>query len=94
MLERIPLNRDNLSSICFLKGKDTSDCVIKSLSNDAGRFRVFVDLQGAFGKTRSGVVMNELAALGISEKLLHWTGDYLHGRRACVWYHGCLRKER
>ena len=102
MMERVLLNRlvyivgENLSCnlFGFLEGKCTSDCVIKCLSNDADRCRVFVDLQGAFDKAHSEVVMNELAALGVSGKLLHWIGDYLHGRRICVWYQGCLSEER
>lgn len=57
MMERIILNRllyavgDRISSniFGFIKGKSTSDCVIKCLSKE-DKYKVFIDLEGAFDK--------------------------------------------
>lgn len=102
MLERVILNRllyligdqlsDNLYG--FIKGRGTSDAVIRCLTNDADYCRVFVDLKGAFDKANGEVILCELARLGVRGRILHWVGDYLFGRRAQVCYQGHLSQER
>lgn len=98
MMERIILNRllyiigDQLSSnlFGFLKGKSTSDCIIKCLANENDYYRIFIDLQGAFDKANKEVILYELAGLGVEGRLLRWIGDYLYERKAQVWYQGCM----
>lgn len=102
MMERIMLERltyiigDNLSNNLygFMKGKGTTDAVIKCLSHDSDYCRTFIDLKGAFDKTNSEVIMYELTKLGVSGRMLYWIGDYLQGRRAQVFFQGALSEER
>ena len=96
MMERVILNRllykidgllsDNLHG--FIKGKCTTDCVIKCLSNADINCRVFIDLKGAFDKANKEVILEQLVSKGIKGKLLQWICDYLSDRWAKVWFQG------
>ena len=102
MMERVILNRllyltdsqlsENLFG--FMKGRGTSDAVIRCLSSDNDYCRVFVDLKGAFDKANGEVILFELARLGVKGKVLYWIGDYLFGRRAQVCFQGHLSQEK
>ena len=102
MMERIVLNRlqyqigDKLSSNLygFIRGKSTSDCINRYLSATDVKCRAFIDLQGAFDKVCGSVILNELPGMGVQGKLLTWIADYLHDRRAQVWFQGFLSEER
>ena len=100
-MERLILNRltyiigDQLSPnlFGFIKGKSTSDCVIKVLSNSDAKCRAFIDLKGAFDRANSQVILEELVGKGVKGKLLQWIESYLNGRKAKVCYQGCESEE-
>ena len=56
----------------FIKGKSTSDCVIRVLSNSDAKCRAFIDLKGAFDRANSQVILEELVGKGVKGKLLQW----------------------
>ena len=101
MMERLILNRllfvigDQLSHNLygFIKGKSTSDCVIKVLSNPDVKCRAFVDLKGAFDRANGDVILEELVNKGVRGKLLRWLDGYLSNRKAKVWCQGCESDE-
>ena len=78
MLERVLLERllyviggelsDNLYG--FMKGRGTTDAVIKCLSHDSDYCRTFIDLKGTFDKGNGEVIMYELSRMGVSGRLL------------------------
>lgn len=102
MVERIVLNRllyklgdlmsDNL--LGFVKGKSTTDCVIKCLNNSIINCRFFVDLKDAFDKANQDVILEGLINKGIKGRLLSWIRDYFFGRRAKVYFQGLESEER
>ena len=102
MMERMVLNRllykidgllsDNLYG--FLKGKSTTDCVIKCLSNSNVNCRLFVDLKGAFDKANKEVILESLVNKGVKGRLLMWISDYLSNRKASVWFQGHESEEK
>lgn len=99
IMERIILNKliyileDKFScNLCgFLKGKSTAEGVVKCYSYDADKYRVFVELKGAFDKANGEVILYELEALVIPGKKLKWMRDYK--RSAYVWYQGSRYNE-
>ena len=102
MMERMVSNRlkykiDGLLSenlFGYLKGKSTTDCVIKCLSNAEVNCRLFVDLKGAFDKANKEVILESLVNKGIKGKLLMWISDYLTNRKASVWFQGHESEEK
>lgn len=102
MVERIVLNRllyklgdllfDDLFG--FVKGKSTTDCVIKCLSTSIINRRVFVDLKDAFDKADQDVILEGMINKGIKGRLLSRIRDYLFGRRAKVYFQGLESEER
>ncbi|XP_050700378.1 uncharacterized protein LOC126987455 [Eriocheir sinensis] len=101
LLERVILNRllyklgDRLSPNLhgFMKGRSTSDCFLKCLSNPDVNCRAFVDLKGAFDRANKDVIMEELTLQGVRGRLLSWIRDYLYGRRAQVVFQGATSTE-
>ncbi|XP_064104322.1 uncharacterized protein LOC135214183 [Macrobrachium nipponense] len=101
LMESLVLNRlmymigDQLSPnvFGFIKGKSTSDCVIKALSNANVKCRAFVDLKGAFDRACSDVILEELVNKGVRGILLRWIRSYLTERRAKVWFQGSESEE-
>ena len=72
----------------FIKGKSSSHCVIKVLSNFDAKCRVFIDLKGAFDRANSQVILEELVGKGIKGKLLQRIESYPSGRKAKVLFQG------
>ena len=78
----------------FIAGKGTAGALIKCVSDKNDYVRTFIDLKGAFDKANGEIILYELAGMGVAGRLLHWIGDYLHGRKAKVIYQGatcCIR---
>lgn len=102
MMERIVLERllflieDNLHSSLygFIKGRGTAGALIDCIAGKFDYCRTFIDLKGAFDKADGEVILYELAGMGVKGKLLHWIGDYLHGRQARVSFQGALSSYR
>ena len=78
----------------FIKGKGTAGALISCSSSKHDCCRTFIDLKGAFDKAHGEVILYELAGMGVSGRLLHWIGDYLHGRTARVYYQGTFSSAR
>ena len=76
-----------------MKGRSTSDCFIKCLSNANVNCRAFIDLKGAFDKANRDVILEELMMKGVKGKLLGWIWDYLCDRKAKVWLQGAVSAE-
>ena len=102
MMERIVLGRlryiidDCLhpSLYGFMKDKGTTGALINCLSNESDYCRTFIDLKGAFDRANGEIILYELANMGVTGRLLHWIGDYLHGRTARVCYQGASSSEK
>ncbi|XP_068229369.1 uncharacterized protein [Palaemon carinicauda] len=77
----------------FIKGRSTSDCVIKALSNPNVKYREFVNLKGAFNSANVDVILEELVNNGVKGALLRWIESYLTERRAKEWYQGYESEE-
>ena len=101
MMERVVLNRllykisDQLSPNMhgFMKGRSSSDCFLKCLSDVKVTCRAFVDLKGAFDRANKDVIMEELVLKGVRGKLLRWIRDYLYERKAKVVFQGVTSTE-
>ncbi|XP_068223991.1 uncharacterized protein [Palaemon carinicauda] len=72
----------------FIKGKCTTDCVLRVLCNSSVECKAFIDLKGAFDRANKDVILEELVNKGIKGSLLRWIESYLSERRAKVWIQG------
>ena len=101
LMERLILNRllfvigDQLSNNMygFIKGKCTTDCVLRVLCNNNVKCRAFVDLKGAFDRANREVILEELVNKGVKGSLLRWIHSYLNERKAKVLFQGYESEE-
>ena len=95
MMERILLNRLvyrigklDVGVNGFTQRRSAANCLANYAANNEARTIVFLDIEKAFDRAQSLVILDELVKMGLKGKILMWIKRYLTDRKARVIFQG------